>query len=227
MKILILTKEEFYPAYDIADYLRSIGHEAGIETRKFEDIEFGDSIYEYDLAISIHYQHILRSRVLDLFTYGAINIHPSWLPYGRGADPIIWGIVEGDKLGISIHWIDQGIDTGNILYRTPLLPVGDETAEELYYRAISSYSSVFGLFWRWFHKSIESGIVPEGEPQHSKRRAKRRRDLEELGRLEGSVKNLILALSHSSHRNAYLVDKHGNKRRVLITVEDFDNDNTD
>jgi methionyl-tRNA formyltransferase len=69
-----------------------------------------------DFIISYCYRYIIGRDVLSLFDKGkAINLHISLLPYNRGADPNLWSFLEKTPSGVSIHCIDEGIDTGDVL----------------------------------------------------------------------------------------------------------------
>ncbi|MHC4092052.1 MAG: formyltransferase family protein, partial [Planctomycetota bacterium] len=76
--------------------------------------------------------HILRPEFIDLFPAGCINVHPAYLPYNRGAYPNVWSIVEQTPAGATIHYLDEGIDTGDIIARRsePVEPV--DTGRSLY-----------------------------------------------------------------------------------------------
>lgn len=71
----------------------------------------------YDLAISFGYRHILTKNVIHSSSAPIINLHISYLPYNRGAHPNFWSFFEGTPSGVSIHLIDEGIDTGPLLYQ--------------------------------------------------------------------------------------------------------------
>lgn len=70
---------------------------------------------QFNFLISYGYRYILRKDVLDLFPNRAINMHISYLPYNRGADPNFWSFIEDTPKGVSIHYLDEGIDTGDII----------------------------------------------------------------------------------------------------------------
>lgn len=71
--------------------------------------------FDPDLVISYSYRHIIKSDVLDLKPGKFINLHISYLPYNRGADPNIWSFLENTLKGVTIHLIDEGLDTGLVL----------------------------------------------------------------------------------------------------------------
>jgi len=67
------------------------------------------------MIVSYNYKYILSRDILDLVEGNAINLHISYLPYNRGADPNIWSFIENTPKGVTIHYIDSGIDTGDII----------------------------------------------------------------------------------------------------------------
>ncbi|MDD4275804.1 MAG: methionyl-tRNA formyltransferase [Clostridia bacterium] len=86
-----------------------------------------------DIMITAAYGQILRQCILDIAKFGIINVHASLLPKFRGAAPIQWAVIKGEKVsGITIMKTELGVDTGDIILQKEL-PVGDtETAGELY-----------------------------------------------------------------------------------------------
>ncbi|MCZ6603189.1 MAG: formyltransferase family protein [Planctomycetota bacterium] len=65
--------------------------------------------------ISYGYRHILKMEVLKRLPDRAINLHISYLPWNRGTDPNLWSFAEDSPKGVTIHYIDEGIDTGDII----------------------------------------------------------------------------------------------------------------
>lgn len=69
-----------------------------------------------DFLIVVAYGQILKHKILEIPKYKSLNIHASILPKYRGAAPINWAIIEGEReTGISIMDMDEGLDTGDIL----------------------------------------------------------------------------------------------------------------
>ena len=88
-----------------------------------------------DVIAVIAYGKILPKAVLDIPKYGCINIHGSLLPKYRGAAPIQRAVIDGEKVtGVTSMLLDEGVDTGDMLFKeeTEILP--DETAGELFDR---------------------------------------------------------------------------------------------
>ena len=87
---------------------------------------------EVDVALVVAYGRILPQDVLDGPRLGCVNVHASLLPKYRGAAPITWAIVRGEKeTGVTLMKMDAGMDTGDMLEQARLTIGDDETAGEL------------------------------------------------------------------------------------------------
>lgn len=88
-----------------------------------------------DLFVTAAYGQILSKEILDASTYGVFNVHGSLLPKYRGAAPIQWAIINGEKTtGITILRSDVGMDDGDIILKHEVDIMPDETAGELFDR---------------------------------------------------------------------------------------------
>lgn len=88
-----------------------------------------------DLMVVVAYGKILPKRILDYPKFGCINVHASLLPKYRGAAPIQWAVLNGDKkTGVCVQQMDIGIDTGAILFAEETDIGINETSEELFER---------------------------------------------------------------------------------------------
>jgi methionyl-tRNA formyltransferase len=77
-----------------------------------------------DLCLSIAYNQILKQPVLDIPVHGFVNFHAGKLPNYRGRNIINWAIINGEtEVGLTSHYIDEGIDTGDIILQRSL-PIG-------------------------------------------------------------------------------------------------------
>jgi len=80
-------------------------------------IEFIRS-FEPDLLVSAYFSQILEPGVIQVPRLGVLNVHPGWLPSYRGAMAYFWVLHNrSDRGGVTVHWIDEGVDTGQILAR--------------------------------------------------------------------------------------------------------------
>jgi methionyl-tRNA formyltransferase len=85
-----------------------------------------------DVALVVAYGRILPKDVLDAPRLGCVNVHASLLPKYRGAAPITWAVVDGEReTGITLMQLDVGMDTGPMLATYPIAIGDDETAGEL------------------------------------------------------------------------------------------------
>jgi methionyl-tRNA formyltransferase len=88
--------------------------------------------FRADVAVVVAFGQILPKTVLDVPARGSINVHASLLPRYRGAAPIAWAIIRGEReTGITTFQMDPGMDTGNMLDREATAIGPDETAGEL------------------------------------------------------------------------------------------------
>ena len=88
-----------------------------------------------DLIVVVAYGCILPKSVLEAPKYGCINLHVSLLPKYRGSAPVQWAVLNGDtETGVSIMFLDEGLDTGDILNVAPVTIGPEETSGELFER---------------------------------------------------------------------------------------------
>ena len=109
-----------------------------LSLRKGEDAEESMRVLRDiapDLIVVTAYGQILPKEILELPKYGCINIHASLLPKYRGAAPINWVLLNGEKeTGVTSMQMSEGLDTGDMLIKKAT-PIGEnETCEELYAR---------------------------------------------------------------------------------------------
>lgn len=108
-----------------------------LQPRKVRDEAFIDALRALapDAIIVAAYGKILPKEILELPRYGCINIHASLLPRWRGAAPIQWAVISGDKeTGITIMQMDEGLDTGDMLMQERIILNPDETSGSLFER---------------------------------------------------------------------------------------------
>lgn len=92
-----------------------------------------------DLAILAFVSFIVPSQVFNVPRLGSICFHPSLLPKYRGASAINWALIKGEKVtGLSLFWVDPGIDTGPVLLQKEVEVGADDTIGTLYFNKIFS-----------------------------------------------------------------------------------------
>ncbi len=86
-----------------------------------------------DAVVVSAFGQILPKKLLDIPRYGCLNIHASLLPRYRGAAPIQWAVINGEKeTGITVMQMDPGLDTGDILRQQKISISDDETGDSLH-----------------------------------------------------------------------------------------------
>jgi methionyl-tRNA formyltransferase len=100
-----------------------------------------------EIALSILFGYILRAEFINIFQYGVINLHPALLPYNRGAYPNVWSIVDQTPAGITLHYIDPGIDTGDIIAQREVLVEPIDTGRSLYQKLERASLALFTEIW--------------------------------------------------------------------------------
>lgn len=89
--------------------------------------------YEADVFVVAAFGQILSKEILDMPRYGCLNIHASLLPKYRGSSPIQWAVIDGEKKsGVTIMQMNEGLDTGDILYQKEIILDKKETGESLF-----------------------------------------------------------------------------------------------
>lgn len=128
--------------------VKKIAEEAGIpvyQPEKVKTDEFTQILRDLnpDVIITVAFGQILSQDILDIPPLGCINVHASLLPKYRGAAPINWSIINGEKItGITTMYMDKGLDTGDIIMKKEIEIGENETAEELHDRLSELGASV-------------------------------------------------------------------------------------
>ncbi len=100
-----------------------------------------------DILVSYGYQHIIDGTVLDRLDGRAVNLHVSYLPWNRGAHPNLWSFIEDTPKGVTIHFIDTGIDTGDIVEQREVSFTGTGTLATSYERLKDEVEALFREVW--------------------------------------------------------------------------------
>jgi len=109
------------------------------QPRRMKDVEALEQMKSLtpDLAILAFVTDIVPERVLEVPRLGSICYHPSILPRHRGASAINWAVIQGDTAtGLSIFWVDEGIDTGDLLLQKHVDIGPDETTGAVYFNKL-------------------------------------------------------------------------------------------
>ena len=141
-------------------------------------------------GFSLRFNRIIKPDVINSFSKGILNFHGGILPYNKGACCLNWALLYGQpEFGITVHYIDPGIDTGDIVEVLSWKVEEDDTAWTLFKKQLELMP---GLFLKII-KKIEKGEVLTGVPQDQLREhdwpmwTKKKSDLEKCKKIDLSV----------------------------------------
>lgn len=105
------------------------------QPRKVREPECVEELKKYhaDVCVVIAFGQILPKEILEMTPYGCMNVHASLLPAYRGAAPIQWALISGEKVtGITTMQMDEGLDTGDMLLKVEVPITEEDTGETLH-----------------------------------------------------------------------------------------------
>lgn len=176
-----------------------------------------------DVICVVAYGKILPKEILDIPKFGCINVHASLLPKYRGAAPIQWAVINGDKTtGVTTMYMDIGMDTGDMILKEEVEIGEDETTGELWDRL----SNIGGKILVKTLKQIEDGSVTrekQGEdfsmaPMLNKEMSK----IDWENKTAKEIKNLTRGLNPIMGTHSFLENKKYKFWKVnVVSVKDF------
>ena len=98
---------------------------------------------DIDLGILAWWPNIISKDLIGLPKYGFVNTHNSLLPHNRGKHPYFWAIVEERPYGVTLHKVDEGIDTGDIVAQREIRYGWEDTAGTVYEKSLKEMISLF------------------------------------------------------------------------------------
>jgi methionyl-tRNA formyltransferase len=134
---------------------------------------------EPDLVVSCGYPHIVPESILEVPEMGCLNLHPAYLPYNRGANPNVWSIIEGTPAGVTLHYMDPTLDTGDIVARREVDTDFSDTGKDLYQRLEDAQVELFEETW----PNVMDGdisLIEQGEDEGTYHRTGEFEDLCEI-----------------------------------------------
>lgn len=183
-----------------------------------------------DVICVVAYGKILPKEILEIPKYGCINVHASLLPKYRGAAPIQWAVLNGDKeTGVTTMYMDVGMDTGDMILKEKVEIGEDETTGELWDRL----SKIGGELLVETLKQIENGTAPREKQSNNFTMApmlnKEMSKIDWKNKTAQEIKNLVRGLNPIMGAYTFLKDKKikfwkvdvSNKK--LDEIEDVDN----
>jgi methionyl-tRNA formyltransferase len=174
-----------------------------------------------DFGISALFGHVLPRTLLENVDCEIINLHPSLLPIGRGADPIPWSIIGQQKQGITIHIINSGLDTGAILSQKEINVSFGMNSGQIYKIATKMLiEELESIFPAWINRSIK--VLEQSEFLGSTHKSKELENIrvtksDELGTFVDFLRKLQ-ALTFSDGRKPLFIDDSGKLWQIDISI---------
>ena len=156
MQILYLGPE----CTKLINYLQQQGNDVAHTDKKID--LYSNILQGREFIVSFGYRHIITGDIISKFSRKIINLHISLLPWNRGADPNLWSFLENTPKGVTIHYLDEGIDTGDIIAQKEFLFARDETLRSTYNKLSQAIQDLFVLIWPDF---IRGAITPKPQPE--------------------------------------------------------------
>lgn len=141
MKILFLGDENS----SLISYLEQAG-ETVLPTTEKINANFIDGC-QPEFIVSYGYKHIIKSEIIDKYPNKAINLHISLLPWNRGADPNFWSFIDNSPKGVTIHYLDNGVDTGDIIAQKQVEFSKYDTLRTSYHKLHHEIQTLFKDKW--------------------------------------------------------------------------------
>jgi methionyl-tRNA formyltransferase len=196
-----------------------------------EKIFYSDSLYEsqtlsalqsldLDLIILAWWPYIIKDNLIRIPRRGCLNFHPSYLPYNRGKHYNFWAIVEEAPFGVSLHWVSEGIDDGDIAFQSRVETSWEDTGETLYHKA---QREIIRLFKEKFSE-ITDGLIPRIPQDLSKGSFHLSKDLDEASKIDLDASyaarlllNVLRARTFPPHPAAWFIDG-GERYEVRVEI---------
>jgi len=174
-----------------------------------------------DIILVVYWRYILPFEFFNIPPKGCINFHAAYLPFNRGKNPNVWPIIEGTPAGVTLHYIDNGIDSGKIIAQTEVKLDIIDTAQTVYEKLLAAFVELFMDTWPKIKaetivpvpQTTEEGTFHWGKDFH-------KLDKIDLDRPYAPLEliNLLRARTFPPHQAAYFIYE-GKKVYVRIQLE--------
>lgn len=176
------------------------------------------------LIVSVGYGYKIPEDVLSVPELGCVNMHPAYLPYNRGKDPAIWSIVDDTPAGVTLHYMDESLDTGDVIERRRVEKYPDDTGKDLHSRLEEAEFELFTENW----DAVRSGAADIMSQDRSDGTFNKGSEFDELCELNlneqirvGELIDRLRALTYPPYSNAYF-EVDGQRYYVDIEIEPGD-----
>ena len=172
-----------------------------------------------DIGVSAWFAYILKPELLEIFPRGCVNLHSAYLPWNRGWHTNVWPILDGSPAGVTVHYIDAGVDTGDLITQRLYSVEPTDTGGSMHQKLNTGMVELFKDTW----PSLRAGTAPRTPQDHSKMTRHRRGDLAAIDGIEMDktyvgieLFNLFRARTYPPYPAAYFME---GQRRVYVRVQ--------
>ncbi len=201
---------KLFPVRTRIKSLQALGRQYGVPLMGSFDVNSRQSLehvcsWHPDLLVSVHLNQHIKSPLMGLAARGVLNIHPSLLPRHRGPMPVFSVLANGDgETGVSVHWVDEGLDTGPLILQERICVEPDDTILSLSFKAAVAGAEVLVKAIRLLSEGSAPCVVQDKScasyhPMPTRVDQKRFR---QKGRRYGSVLALLKSLRKMNTRSA-------------------------
>ena len=165
MRVLLLGKENT----KVANFL--LENENLIITEIKINLEYLEKVNP-DFIISYNYRYLIEEEIIDNFPDQIINLHISYLPWNRGADPNLWSFIDDTPKGVTIHKITAGLDKGDILLQRKITFQDIETLYTSYMKLQDEIQTLFIDNWNRLKNNLIFAESQVGKGSYHRRKDK-------------------------------------------------------
>ncbi|NQU31801.1 MAG: hypothetical protein HQ521_01080 [Bacteroidetes bacterium] len=195
------------------------------EKSKLEDIEENFIRGPADFTITVYWPYLLRGNELN-YAKDSVNFHPALLPINRGWYPHVHSIIDGSPLGVTLHRIDIGADTGDIWVQKKVKMYDTEVASDIHMRLQNEMIQLFNEKWDKIrrHKLVPFAQDPSKAVYHKKLDVDKY-DIIELDApsTPRTILNQLRARTFGEKGYAYFYNNDG--RKIFVSIK-FSVENT-
>jgi len=173
-----------------------------------------------DVICSFWSSYIFTKEIIDMIPLGIINLHNSLLPWARGSAANIFTILENCPAGVSLHYISEHIDKGNIIDQTEVPCASWDSGKTYFHKQLNAMTKLFKKNWPTLRENKIEGQSQKGKGSfhyHYEANALREIKLDQSysGR---ELINLLRAFSFTPYDGCYFVDENGDKINLHLEL---------
>ena len=177
-----------------------------------------------DYIFGVHFPYVAASELLAIPRVGCLNLHPAYLPFNRGWHTASWAILDGTPAGATLHFMDDGIDSGDIILQKRIAVSPADTAHTLYRRLLRLETEVFKEAWPSLVDGTFKRVRQVGGGTFHRRRDLLREEVQKLDpartRTTREFLTQLRALTTSVASEAAWFEHDGRRYRVRLELSE-------